>query len=104
MGAARWAMHSAKMMKYTWPPLWSCVRCTDMLLEDTTFKDSAFWTMHPVLGRRLTARRLHILAPNDAPNTDGFDPDSTSDVLFEDSYVSNGDVSADPSSRFGLCD
>ncbi len=23
--------------------------------------------------------------------TDGFDPDSTSDVLFEDSYVSNGD-------------
>lgn len=51
----------------------------------------AFWTIHPVLGRRLTARRLHILAPNIAPNTDGFDPDSIQDVSFTDSYVSNGD-------------
>jgi polygalacturonase len=90
-GAFWWARHLTKVEKYTRPPLFSCVRCTDMLLEDTTFRDSAFWTIHPVLGRRLTARRIHILAPNWAPNTDGFDPDSTSDVLFEDSYVSNGD-------------
>ena len=46
-------------------------------------------TIHPVLGRRLTARRIAILASG--PNTDGFDPDSTSDVLFEDSYIANGD-------------
>jgi len=31
------------------------------------------------------------LAPSNSPNTDGFDPDSSSDVLFENSYVSNGD-------------
>ena len=90
-GAFWWARHIAKLEKYTRPPLFSCLRCTDMLLRDTTFRNSAFWTIHPVLGRRLTARRIHILSPNDAPNTDGFDPDSTSDVIFEDSYVSNGD-------------
>lgn len=85
-----WARHLAKLEKYTRPPLFSCLRCTDMLLEDATFKNSAFWTIYPVLGRRLTARCIYVLAP-DGPNTDGFDPDSTSDVLFIDSYVSNGD-------------
>ena len=90
-GAFWWARHLAKLETHTRPPLFSCVRCSDMVLEDTTFRNSAFWTIHPVLGRRLTARRIHILAPNASPNTDGFDPDSTSDVVFEDSYVSNGD-------------
>eukprot|EP01043_Picozoa_sp_COSAG02_P015390 COSAG02_NODE_656_length_18809_cov_17.805077_3_plen_456_part_00 len=90
-GAYWWERHVAGVEKYTRPPLFSCLRCNDVLLEDTTFKDSAFWTIHPVLGRRLTARRLHILAPNVAPNTDGFDPDSIQDVVFTDSYVSNGD-------------
>ncbi len=67
-GAFWWARHIAKLEKYTRPPLFSCLRCTDMLLRDTTFRNSAFWTIHPVLGRRLTARRIHILSPNDAPN------------------------------------
>eukprot|EP01043_Picozoa_sp_COSAG02_P067206 COSAG02_NODE_10716_length_1874_cov_2.851831_1_plen_465_part_00 len=90
-GAFWWARHIAGIEKFTRPPLFSCLRCTDVLLESTTFKDSPFWTIHPVLGRRLTARHLHILAPNIAPNTDGFDPDSMQDVVFTDSYVSNGD-------------
>jgi polygalacturonase len=71
-----WARHIAGVEEYTRPPLFSCLRCNDVLLEDTTFLNSGFWTIHPVLGRRLTARRLHLLSPNDAPNTDGFDPDS----------------------------
>ena len=52
-GAYWWARHFAGLEKYTRPPLFSCLRCNDVLLEDTTFKDSAFWTIHPVLGRRL---------------------------------------------------
>jgi hypothetical protein len=38
-----WARHELQTEVYTRPPLFSCVRCTDMLLEDTTFKNSAFW-------------------------------------------------------------
>ncbi|KAL0447767.1 UNVERIFIED_CONTAM: putative polygalacturonase [Sesamum latifolium] len=32
-----------------------------------------------------------ILAPADSPNTDGIDPDSSSHVCIEDSYISTGD-------------
>ena len=52
---------------------------------------SGFWVVHPVLNKRVTARRISVLNPNDSPNTDGFDPDACSDVLLEDSYFATGD-------------
>lgn len=36
-------------------------------------------------------RYVTILAPADSPNTDGIDPDSSSNVCIEDSYISTGD-------------
>ena len=38
-----WARHLAEVEVYTRPPLFSCVRCNDIVLEDATFKNSAFW-------------------------------------------------------------
>lgn len=32
-----------------------------------------------------------ILAPRDSPNTDGVDPDSSSDICIEDTYIATGD-------------
>jgi len=75
-----------KQEKYTRPSLFECVRCADLTMQDVTFSHSSFWTIHPVLSRRVTARRIKVLNPATVPNTDGFDPDSTSDVLLEDSY------------------
>ncbi|KAK6158365.1 hypothetical protein DH2020_005679 [Rehmannia glutinosa] len=43
-------------------------------------------TLHNVVIRYVT-----ILAPADSPNTDGIDPDSSSHVCIEDSYISTGD-------------
>jgi len=77
--------------RYTRPSLFECVRCTDVVLEDTTFRNSGFWVLHPVLSRRVRASRITVLNPHDSPNTDGFDPDSTSDVLLEDSFFATGD-------------
>ncbi|KAL6889045.1 hypothetical protein ACP4OV_010071 [Aristida adscensionis] len=34
---------------------------------------------------------MMILAPHDSPNTDGIDPDSSSNVCIEDSYISTSD-------------
>ncbi|CAK7335703.1 unnamed protein product [Dovyalis caffra] len=36
-------------------------------------------------------RFVTILAPPDSPNTDGIDPDSSSNVCIEDSFISTGD-------------
>ncbi|MED6179780.1 hypothetical protein PIB30_003996 [Stylosanthes scabra] len=39
----------------------------------------------------VVVRFATILAPRDSPNTDGIDPDSSSNVCIEDSYISTGD-------------
>ena len=75
-----------KHEKYTRPSLYECVRCEDLVMQDVTFAHSSFWTIHPVQSRRVTARRITVLNGLAVPNTDGFDPDATSDVLLEDSY------------------
>lgn len=98
-GAYWWSQHWAGTEKYTRPSLFECVQCEDILLQDVTFHNSGFWTVHPVLSKRVTARRIYVLNkqsslnPPDpgSPNTDGFDPDSTSDVLLEDSYFAVND-------------
>jgi polygalacturonase len=47
--------------------------------------NSPYWTVHPVYTRGFHAHHLWIINPIDAPETDGIDPDSTSDVLIHDS-------------------
>lgn len=98
-GAHWWSRHWVGTEIHTRPSLFECVQCEDIVLEDTTFKNSGFWTIHPVLSKRVTARRITVLAQQwsllppaiGSPNTDGFDPDSTSDVLLEDSYFAVDD-------------
>ncbi len=82
-----WAIFDAHRERYTRPSLFECVRCTDVVMQDVTFANSGFWTVHPVLNKRVTARRITIRNPHPSPNTDGFDPDATSDVLLEDSFI-----------------
>ena len=64
---------------------------TDIVFDNITLRNSPFWTVHPYACDRVTARRLTILNPSRSPNTDGFDPDSTSNVLIEDSFFNVGD-------------
>lgn len=90
-GSFWWTRHRQKHENYTRGHLFECMNCTDLLFQDVTLKNSPFWTVHPVFSRRVTARRLTILNDWYSPNTDGFDPYSTSDVLIEDSFFSTGD-------------
>ena len=82
-----WAIADEGRELYTRPSLFECVRCRDIVMQDVTFANSGFWTVHPVLSKGVTARRITILNPHPSPNTDGFDPDATSDVLLADSYI-----------------
>lgn len=61
-------------------------------VSNLTLTNSPFWTVHPVYVRGFTARNLTILNPTSgSKNTDGIDPDSTSDVLIEGCYIRTGD-------------
>ncbi|MBU2491698.1 MAG: glycoside hydrolase family 28 protein [Bacteroidetes bacterium] len=65
------------------------IECENILLEDFTIRNTPFWTIHPVFSKNITARNLDIQAGT--TNDDGFDPDSCTDVLLENSTISTND-------------
>jgi polygalacturonase len=70
-------------------------RCKNVLIEGVTLKNSPMWQVHPVLCTNVTVRKMTITgasANHDAaPNTDGCDPESCSDVLIKDCNFDTGD-------------
>ncbi|KAI5433263.1 hypothetical protein KIW84_020516 [Lathyrus oleraceus] len=86
-----WNMWRNKTLQFTRPGLVEFVNSKDIIISNVTFKDSPFWNIHPVYCSNVVVRFVTILAPHDSPNTDGVDPDSSSNVCIEDSYISNGD-------------
>lgn len=65
-------------------------RCRNVLIEDVTIRNAAFWSVHPVLSSNVTARGVTIDNPVGA-NADGIDPECCNDVLIENCNFDNGD-------------
>ncbi|KAL9319652.1 hypothetical protein ACSQ67_011491 [Phaseolus vulgaris] len=86
-----WNMWRKRTLKYTRPSLVEFVNSQDIIISNLIFKNSPFWNIHPVYCNNVVVRYVTILAPRDSPNTDGVDPDSSSNVCIEDSYISTGD-------------
>ncbi|VVB10545.1 unnamed protein product [Arabis nemorensis] len=63
----------------------------NILISNLTLLNSPFWTIHPVYCSNVVIRNMTILAPMNAPNTDGIDPDSSTNVCIEDCYIESGD-------------
>jgi polygalacturonase len=74
---------------YLRPGLIEFIRCTNVLFDGFTAKNSPFWTVHPVLSTNVTARNFH--SEGSVPNTDGFDPESCTDVLVQNATLAVGD-------------
>jgi polygalacturonase len=70
-------------------------RCKNVLIEGVTLKNSPMWQVHPVLCSNVTVHRLTITGASanrdSGPNTDGCDPESSSDVLIKDCHFNTGD-------------
>jgi polygalacturonase len=47
------------------------------------------WVIHPVLSRNVIVRGVKVVS--DGPNSDGCDPESSTDVLIEDALFDTGD-------------
>lgn len=72
--------------------LFECIDCTDLTVAGVTLQKSPFWTVHPVYSDRITVSGVTILNAHDSHmSVDGFDPDSCTNVVLEDSYISTGD-------------
>ncbi len=64
-------------------------RCTNILIEGVTFRDSPMWFINPVLCTNVTVRNVSTIGHG--PNNDGCNPDSTRDVLIEGCLFDTGD-------------
>jgi polygalacturonase len=74
---------------YLRPPMVQPYRCRNVLVEGVTLKNSPFWVIHPVLSTNVIVRGVTVLSPG--PNNDGCNPESSTDVLIEDSLFDTGD-------------
>ncbi|XP_022967081.1 probable polygalacturonase isoform X1 [Cucurbita maxima] len=90
-GSIWWDWFHSKTLNYTRPHLVEIMNSTNVVISNLTFKNSPFWTLHPVYCSKVLVQNVTILAPSDSPNTDGIDPDSSSEVCIEDCYISTGD-------------
>jgi polygalacturonase len=63
--------------------------CRNILVEDLDIRNPAMWTIHPVLSRNITIRRVKIYSRG--AMVDGVDPESSSDVLIENCSFDTGD-------------
>ncbi|KAK9079764.1 hypothetical protein SSX86_001437 [Deinandra increscens subsp. villosa] len=90
-GDVWWNMWRQRTLQFTRPNLVEFKDSRGIIISNVIFKDSPFWNIHPVYCSNVVIRYVTILAPPDSPNTDGIDPDSSSHVCIEDSYISTGD-------------
>jgi polygalacturonase len=73
------------------PRLFEVAWTRNVTLAHVTFQNAPSWTVHPTYCTGVLAHHIKILNPRFAPNTDGFDPDSSTDVVLHDSTIDTGD-------------
>jgi polygalacturonase len=63
--------------------------CENVLVEGVTITNSPMWAIHPVLSHNFITRGVRVQSAG--PNNDGCNPESSTDVLIEDSFFDTGD-------------
>ncbi|KAJ4834212.1 hypothetical protein Tsubulata_049105 [Turnera subulata] len=90
-GKMWWDLWWNRTLEYTRGHLIELMNSNSILISNLTLRDSPFWTIHPIYCSNVVVRDMTILAPLNAPNTDGIDPDSCTNVCIEDCYIESGD-------------
>jgi len=71
------------------PQLIHFINCRNILLEDITVTNGAFWLIQPTYCKNITIRGIKV--DSRFINNDGVDLDSSSDVLIENCHFNTGD-------------
>ena len=64
-------------------------RCANVLVEGVTITNAPMWLIHPAPSRNVIVRGVTVVSAG--PNNDGCDPESSTDVLVEDTLFDTGD-------------
>lgn len=64
-------------------------RCSNVLIQGVTLRNSPMWNIHPVLCSNVSVIGVKIISHG--PNNDGCNPESCRDVLIENCYFDTGD-------------
>lgn len=64
-------------------------RCSNILIEDVTLRNSPMWILHPVLSENITIQGVKVISHG--PNSDGCDPEACKNVLIRNCFFDTGD-------------
>jgi polygalacturonase len=82
---------SERVFERNWlrPPFIQPYRCSRVLVEGVTIRNSPFWLLNPVLCSDVIVRQVNFFSHG--PNSDGCDPESCNRVLISDCLFDTGD-------------
>jgi polygalacturonase len=90
-GAPWWAAIVGKQLEVTPGHLFECLWSDGIEISNVTFQDSPFWHTHIWSSNNAWVHDMSIEAPIHSTNTDGVDPDSSSNVVIERVNIAVGD-------------
>ncbi|CAN1239493.1 Probable polygalacturonase [Linum grandiflorum] len=82
-GKMWWDLWWNRTLEHTRGHLIELMNSHNILISNLTLRNSPFWTVHPVYCSNVVIRDMTILAPLNAPNTDGIDPGNDSIRLLK---------------------
>lgn len=59
----------------------------NVMIDGVILRDPAAWNTHILYSSNVTIRNIKILNDSDVPNTDGFDPDASKNVLINNCFA-----------------
>ncbi len=65
--------------------------CKNIYIKDITLINSPMWNIHPLMSENIIIDSVTIISPNNSPNTDGINPESSRNILIQNSTISVGD-------------
>ena len=86
-----WWVNHRQMRKAWRPNLIFLNRCKNVVVTGVTITNSPSWTMHPYYSSTIDFIDVRVINPEDAPNTDGCNPESSDNIHIIGCYFSVGD-------------
>ena len=92
-GEAFWVREGDRWRPGEWRPsrLVHFERCRNVLMRDVTVTNAPAWTVHTLRCDRVTISGVTILNDMQGPNTDGIDPNCSTNVHISDCHIAAGD-------------